>query len=127
MLTMERVLKAANKVIKNGKLGAQRGHSACKYKYPDGCRCVVGAALTDEELASLKKNYAMQDTIVKISDKSYIEVNKDEVQDMRKLQAAHDKWACANEFPENKKDIRKHFYAVLNEMRKKYGVGLKRD
>lgn len=47
-LTARAVAIAALQAHAEGRLGYQRGHVFCRYRYPDGSVCAVGAALPDE-------------------------------------------------------------------------------
>lgn len=44
-LTLRDVVTAALKARAENRLGAQTGKTECMYRYPDGCVCVIGAAL----------------------------------------------------------------------------------
>ena len=46
-LTARDAARAALKAHAEGRLGYQRGHTACLYRYPDGAVCAIGAALPD--------------------------------------------------------------------------------
>lgn len=125
LLTMTGILVAAAKLIKNGKLGAQK-HNGCMNYYGDGCRCIVGGGLPLDlakacdggTVHSLRYDHG----VVSVPD-------EEQYKDMQELQRRHDAWARARGafLPSNPiiKDRRKQFYNKLNEFRKKYGVNAK--
>ena len=48
LLKPREVAKAVRKAMAEGRLGYQRGHEHCQYRYLDGACCAIGAALPDD-------------------------------------------------------------------------------
>ena len=51
-LTAEAAATAAAKAYRDGRLGFQRGHRECLYRYDDGGCCAIGAGIPDDAAAA---------------------------------------------------------------------------
>lgn len=98
-LTLEGVKAAAADWYRRGKLIAQssKPYTGCYYVREDGCRCAIGAALTDETLKLVTSSQyyngegiqSLRGHVVEIAELRELDAIID-------LQRAHDAWAaCA--------------------------------
>jgi hypothetical protein len=125
-ITIKEIINAGKKAYDEKSLGAQRGYCDCRYIYPDGSHCVIGASLNDETIAQIKKNCENRSGFVAIIKDKYIDVkdseNKsirycdEEFNDLATLQNIHDKW-CGSSDPEKDE---KRFVGFLDFLLKKY-------
>lgn len=80
--------EAALKAYVEGRLSAQNDTPACLYRDASGHPCAIGAALTDEEVASFDKpTRTIQDL------HAFSRIQTDDIDALQAMQMAHDHWA----------------------------------
>lgn len=84
-LTARDAARAALKAHAEGRLGYQRGHTACLYRYPDGAVCAIGAALPDYVVEG-RGGYPVES----LCGAGRISADMDDMLALMKIQNAHD-------------------------------------
>jgi len=137
-LTIQDVLRGIRRYSKNGKLAAASGHTDCAYIYDDGCRCAIGASLSDEAIQACKVDMMLNTQgILASCGKLSCTICPSHQNDISRLQSSHDEWADHNTykgFPhsltegellireERRHESRKNFWDTVKQLRKKWGV-----
>ncbi|MCK1741352.1 hypothetical protein IVA80_10870 [Bradyrhizobium sp. 139] len=92
-LTLESVKQKGREYYEAGKLTAQHPDESmreCVYETNDGYRCVVGAALSEEQLTEIGQTSHMTCSVDLIG---CIHMDATEMPQIRSLQRLHDAWA----------------------------------
>lgn len=106
-LTAEAAAVAAAAAYREGNLGFQRGHTSCHYRYGDGSKCALGAALPDEVVAGFDGEFI--DAL--IDDGA---VSTDETSALVRLQDAHDR-VCGTQLSGGGGVNHRSFLAAVNK------------
>lgn len=85
-LTLRDAALAALQAHAEGRLGYQRGHTTCLYRYSDGAVCAIGAALPDHVVDEYNEGYAVESLCAE----RRINVCPEELPALMAIQAAHD-------------------------------------
>lgn len=85
-LTVKDVSEAALNAHAEGRLGYQRGHTDCLYRYPDGAVCAIGAALPDHVVEGFNSGVTVED----LAREHRITVDAEEIDFLSEIQSAHD-------------------------------------
>lgn len=85
-LTLRAVALAALQAHAEGRLGYQRGHEDCLYRYPDGAVCAIGAAVPDDVVAGCNSGISVQS----LREKRRISVPDADMSVLKAIQDAHD-------------------------------------
>ena len=97
VLTKMAIRKAVRAAIKAGKLGALKRRKHGRYRYSDGAMCVIGCALSPDNLRAAAKaeKYAGYFSIssFKLRLPGVMFADKKTLDWARSLQCAHDNWA----------------------------------
>lgn len=101
---------------------AQGPTPRCAYKDRSGCPCVVGAAMTEETIGRIEYSGSLHTPIDMIA-ATFVNIDKNEMEDILSLQKAHDRWASAKDgdfFSESMLDeaikMEKHFLQTLKAL-----------
>lgn len=97
-LTLEEVKAAARDYYERNMLIAQRvdpdAERTCIYQREDGCRCALGAALSDETLMTIRSLGLNGKGLFTLRANNIVSVeNEEEMRAILAIQIAHDDWA----------------------------------
>ena len=93
-LTLKGVKAAGLAAFRDRRLSAQGPTPECAYRDTSGLPCVVGAAMTDEQVAALKDSSNNHTSIWALVDSGKVRVSRGATHGkLKELQAAHDQWA----------------------------------
>lgn len=99
MLTVDKTIKAVRKALKDETLGIHiPGEYRCSYTYRETNHCAIGCALSLKLLGYIRDG--IEDSWINLNDlsvsemtfelRTFIEVPKDQMEDLRKIQMIHD-------------------------------------
>jgi hypothetical protein len=94
-LTAKEVAKKALEFYECGKLTAQKPQQLrCMYIQPNGCRCAIGAGLSDEVIALLRgeKKTHNHKTLWNLRSSSIIDYDSYDSEMLCRMQELHDAW-----------------------------------
>lgn len=114
-VTLTTVLQKGREYLDAGKLGAQQGYTQCKYDYGDGCRCIVGAALSDELLINLVESECNTSKIISLHEGGTVELIEEELNDICDLQYAHDSWCMATD-KSHREELKQEFIELFESL-----------